>query len=88
MVLPTGTKGSFSPGGKKNAEANANLGHRSKVCSLVVHIVLYIVLKSQASFYKEWAFYNVMIKLSDCLDGLIWTSSLLASYLLALLLAG
>ena len=43
MVIPAGTKdpcpaddrwaGTFSPG---NAEANANLGHRSKVCSLVV----------------------------------------------------
>ena len=48
-MAPTGSKGTFSPGwyyqpgtkgplvpGAKNAETNAKLGHRSKVCSLVV----------------------------------------------------
>ena len=31
-----GLKGPLVPRGKKNAEANVKLGHRSKVCSLVV----------------------------------------------------
>jgi len=57
LVLPTGTKGLVPAA--KNAESNAKLGHRSKVCSLVVFIrpqlLFYPVITRNSSEFVVFA---------------------------------
>jgi len=43
LETPTGTKGLLVPGAK-NTEANAKLGHHSKVCSLVVVAWVFLLM--------------------------------------------
>ena len=64
-MVPTGNKGAFNPGWyyqpglkehlvpeAKNAETNAKLGYRSKVCSLVV--VLVVQQKTVPPFHLDF----------------------------------